>query len=123
MDLKKKFNCTTLGFFVSNSNSELRHKYDLVLRQLRKSPKHHKYAVNSYKNLGKNGIIDFIGNVNGFDKFYIIKAAKDLKDDNTELVIKNNTSKDSIKTAFSKYTKSKKVNKLFASMISDMIAI
>lgn len=123
MDLKKKFNCTTLGFFVSNSNSELRHKYDLVLRELRKSPKHHKYAVNSYKNLGKNGIIDFIGNVNGFDKFYIIKAAKNLKDDNTELVIKNNTSKDSIKTAFSKYTKSKKVNKLFASMISDMIAI
>ena len=122
-DLRKRFGITAVGMFVLSHQRNAKIKMYDISNQLKTKPKHLAYANKSFSNLSRNLISDFTGEIDGYERYFMVKVPNDSKLEDNELVIKDASKKSSIRSAFSKYAKNKKVNKLFATMVNDMIAL
>ena len=119
-DLQKRYNLTTIGFFVSNDNYDFRGKvaevnnteyYDSRQQYDEANKMYRKEKVASYKN------------TIGYTEFYIVKGQQlKTQKDNHLGKLNEESSKGQIGAAFKKEAKSKKANKVLLTKFGIAVA-
>ena len=111
-NIQKRYDCQTIGFFVSNDSHDWRRKlYECNIYDTKsKNKEYRKHKCVTLKNRA------------GYDEFYMVKGgtALDAKDDEFEIDSDASTAK--IRTAFKKYSSSKKNNKTLLTNFGKAVA-
>ena len=118
-NIQKRYNVNTLGFFVSENAYDWRSK-------LGEASKHETWEVDlrEYnKEYRKNKCISFKDAL-GYDEFYLVKGGSKFSADTSEedFDIKEEASNAQIRTAFKKFSKNKKLNKVLMTNFGKAVA-
>ena len=111
-NISKRYACTTIGFFISDRAWDFKNKlneaqiYD---------------QSNANKEYRKNKCVS-LKNAVGYDEFYLVKGGKKLDATEDEFEVDDNASTARIRTAFKKFSSSKKNNKVLLTNFGKAVA-
>ena len=111
-NISKRYNCQTIGFFVSDSSHDWRGKlWECGI---------HNHA-NLNKEYRKHKCVT-LKNTVGFDEFYLVKGGNALDASDDAFDVESDASKARIRTAFKKFSASKKNNKTLLTNFGKAVA-
>ena len=113
--LKTKAN--VIGFYIASSNSE----FNRVVARSYSGFCPNK-IFNEYKTSYRKNKFAVMNNVYGHDQLFVLKSGKSLDTDTDDFDVEDDASKGRIATAFKKYSKSKKGNRVLATEFAKMVA-
>ena len=120
-NIQKRYNVNTLGFFVSENPYDWRSK----LQEAETNSGDWKYVdLGAYnKEYRKNKCVSFKNTI-GYDEFYLVKGGKSFSADTSEedFDVKEEASNAQIRTAFKKFSKNKKLNKVLMTNFGKAVA-
>jgi hypothetical protein len=112
----------TIGFFVSDSHYDWRSKLGEAERDVTES--YHYVDMAQYnKEYRKNKCVRFKDTI-GYNEFYLVKGGKGFEADTSEedFDVKEEASNAQIRTAFKKFSKNKKLNKVLMTSFGKAVA-
>mgnify|MGYP006277237191 CR=1 FL=1 len=116
--LKQSTGCAVLGFFISQYRNQA------VAKAIEEAPmgQYHSYKEKYTTQLNKNRCL-VEDNVFGYDRYFgLCTKYMDIVEDEFGEMVEDGASKNKIKTAFAKMTKSKRVNRILLNAFVDAIA-
>lgn len=129
-NIKKRYNANIMGFFVAESNHELKNKiYDVWYEQNDDNEGWYgnefaEFRKSKVKENTKNKCIEF-NNALGYDSFFVVKGSNfKIDDDDLDTFITEDDATDSqIKNAFKKMARNKKTNKNLMTKFGKAVAV
>jgi hypothetical protein len=118
-NMKKKYGINTIGFFMADTNSDWRQRLWIMADELYKYIEDYKSQAN--KEYRTNKCVHE-QNVLGYNEYYLVKGGKNLETQEDEFAVAEDASNASIRTAFKKFTKSKKQNKVLLTKFGKAVA-
>jgi len=123
-NIQKRFDTKTLGFFMADNARDFRGSIWRADRDKKKISNQYyedrDLILNANKEYSKNKCVT-MDKVLGYDHYYILKGGKNLDTDPGEFVVED-TSRNKLSTAFKKYSKNKKVNKVLLTTFGRHVA-
>ena len=121
-NLKKRYDVTTLGFFIAQD----RHDWSTKIAQIEGQQwidRHSSMYQDFQKQYRKNKVA-VANNALGYDKFFMLKPGKDLSTENGEFseAVTEDMSTAQIRNSFKKFSKNKKNNKVLMKQIGGVVA-
>ena len=120
-NIKKKFGATTLGFFMTNHSSDWNRRLYIMAKAGGRSDMLHTYKSECNKEFRLNKCVTK-KNILGYSEYYMVKAGKSLSTSVDDFDTDDSATRSQITTAFKKYSKSKKNNKVLMTNFSKAIA-
>jgi hypothetical protein len=117
--MTKKYNTNNIGFFMANDNSDWRHRLWLLAEEKNKPSEQYKLDAN--KEYRKNKCVS-VENALGYSEYYLVKGGSNLDTQEDDFSVKDDASNANIRTAFKKYAKSKKLNKVLMTKFGKAVA-
>lgn len=118
-NMTKKYNTNNIGFFMANDNSDWRHRLWLLAEEKNKPSEQYKLDAN--KEYRKNKCVS-VENALGYSEYYLVKGGSNLDTQEDDFSVKDDASNANIRTAFKKYAKSKKLNKVLMTKFGKAVA-
>ena len=118
-NMKKKYGINTIGFFMADTNSDWRQRLWIMSDELCKYIEDYKSQAN--KEYRTNKCVHE-QNVLGYNEYYLVKGGKNLETQEDEFAVAEDASNASIRTAFKKFAKSKKQNKVLLTKFGKAVA-
>ena len=118
-NMKKKYGTNNIGFFMANDNSDWRQRLWILSDELNKYSDEYKAEAN--KEYRKNKCVS-VNNVLGYKEYYLVKGGKNLDTQEDEFSVSDDASNANIRTAFKKFAKSKKLNKVLMTKFGKAVA-
>tara|TARA_R110001606_G_scaffold376589_2_gene535329 strand:+ start:134 stop:718 length:585 start_codon:yes stop_codon:yes gene_type:complete len=118
-NMKKKYGINTIGFFMADTNSDWRQRLWIMADELYKYIEDYKSQAN--KEYRTNKCVHE-QNVLGYNEYYLVKGGKNLETQEDEFAVAEDASNASIRTAFKKFAKSKKQNKVLLTKFGKAVA-
>jgi len=118
--ISKKYNTNNIGFFMADSASDWRFRLNNINWSLdNKFEDDFRKEVNAeYR---KNKCVEF-NNIYGYDTYYMVKGGSVLSTDEDDFEVTTDASDSQIRTAFKKFAKSKKTNKVIMTKFGAAVA-
>ena len=121
-NLKKRYDVTTLGFFIAQD----RHDWSTKIAQIEGQQwidRHSSMYQDFQKQYRKNKVA-VANNALGYDKFFMLKPGKDLSTENGEFseAVTEDMSTAQIRNSFKKFSKNKKNNKVLMKQLGGVVA-
>ena len=113
-NISKRYNCQTLGFFVSDSSHDW-------TRKLFQSGFHYNDRPRVNKEYRKHKCVT-VQNAVGYDEFYMVKGGSALSTQEDSFEVDSDASKAKLRTAFKKFATSKKNNKTLLTNFGKKVA-
>lgn len=118
-NMKKRYNTNNLGFFMAETNNEWRHRQyimaDLTMSGFEEIKKEFSAQYRKNKCVTFNDVL-------GYSEYYLVKGGKNLDTTEDEFSTDEGASQASIRNAFKKYAKSKKLNKVLMTKFGKAVA-
>ncbi len=111
-NIRKRYGCNTLGFFISTDAYEFRNKLRMM-DEYDTAPANKEYR--------KNKCVRRVNSL-GYDEFYLVKGGKQLKTNIEDFDVKEEASTAQVRNAFKKFSKSKKKNKVLLTNFGKAVA-
>lgn len=118
-NLSKKYNTNNIGFFMADDNQHWRQRLWILADSLNKPSEEYKQEAN--KEYRKNKCVT-VDNVLGYHEYYLVKGGKHLATQEDDFSVKEDASNANIRTAFKKFAKSKKQNKVLMTKFGKAVA-
>ena len=118
-NMSKKYGTNNIGFFMSDDSSSWRQRLWVLAEESNKWFDTFKAAANKEYRLNKCVALD---NVLGYNEYYLVKGGKNLETQEDEFQVKEDASNANIRTAFKKFAKSKKQNKVLMTKFGKAVA-
>ena len=118
-NLSKKYNTNNIGFFMADDNQHWRQRLWILANSLNKHSEDYKRDANKEYRQNKCVTVD---NVLGYNEYYLVKGGKNLETQEDEFSVKEDASNANIRTAFKKFAKSKKQNKVLMTKFGKAVA-
>jgi hypothetical protein len=118
-NLSKKYNTNNIGFFMADDNQHWRQRLWILANSLNKHSEEYKRDANKEYRQNKCVTVD---NVLGYNEYYLVKGGKNLETQEDEFSVKDDASNANIRTAFKKFAKSKKQNKVLMTKFGKAVA-
>ena len=119
LNMAKRYNTNNLGFFMAESSSDWRNRlYIMADALLQNSDDTRKDANQQYR---QNKCATY-NDVLGYNEYYLVKGGKNLETQEDEFSTEEDASNTSIRNAFKKYAKSKKLNKVLMTKFGKAVA-
>jgi hypothetical protein len=117
-NLRKKFGCTTIGFFLADSGHNFKYKIEDCDGDFDWEQGMKKYN----REYAKNKCVTFKDKL-GYNELFIVKSMKGaLATDATDFEVNDDATKSQITNAFKKFSKSKKLNKTLLTNFGKAVA-
>ncbi len=120
----QKQGINTLGFFISNSNWEWKSKISDIYYENSTDDDYYGYddmRKKFQKEYAKNKCVT-VKDYAGYNEYYVVKSGQALDTDNGELVVNEDASKGQITSAFKKFSRNKKSNKVLLTNFGAAVA-
>ena len=119
-NIGKRYNTNNIGFFMADSSSEWRHRLNDVMwsKGTRDLESAKKQISAEYR---KNKCVEF-SNVYGYSTYYMVKGGSTLDTSVEDFDVNQDASDTQIRTAFKKFAKSKKTNKVIMTKFGSAVA-
>ncbi len=117
--MKKKYNTNNIGFFMADNAGEWKHRVWNVAEELHEDP--YEYRTTAGKEYRKNKCLT-ANNVFGYHEYYLVKGGSNLDTQEDEFEVAEDASQASIRNAFKKFAKSKKLNKVLMTKFGKAVA-
>jgi hypothetical protein len=118
-NISKKYNTNNIGFFMADDNQHWRQRLWILANSLNKHSEEYKRDANKEYRQNKCVTVD---NVLGYNEYYLVKGGKNLETQEDEFSVKDDASNANIRTAFKKFAKSKKQNKVLMTKFGKAVA-
>jgi len=118
-NLSKKYNTNNIGFFMADDNHHWRQRLWILANSLNKHSEEYKKDANKEYRQNKCVTVD---NVLGYNEYYLVKGGKNLETQEDDFSVKDDASNANIRTAFKKFAKSKKQNKVLMTKFGKAVA-
>lgn len=118
-NLSKKYNTNNIGFFMADDNHHWRQRLWILANSLNKHSEEYKKDANKEYRQNKCVTVD---NVLGYNEYYLVKGGKNLDTQEDDFSVKDDASNANIRTAFKKFAKSKKQNKVLMTKFGKAVA-
>ena len=118
-NISKRYDTNTIGFFMADENRDWNHKISSISYKTNQSWDELKRSVRKEYNKNKCVIMK---NTLGYNSFYLIKGGNALKTEDDEFNVTSNQTKNQMATAFKKFSKSKKQNKVLMTSFGREVA-
>jgi len=118
-NLSKKYNTNNIGFFMADDNHHWRQRLWILANSLNKHSEEYKKDANREYRQNKCVTVD---NVLGYNEYYLVKGGKNLETQEDDFSVKDDASNANIRTAFKKFAKSKKQNKVLMTKFGKAVA-
>ena len=118
-NMKKKYNTNNIGFFMADNAGEWKHRVWNVAEELHEDP--YEYRTTAGKEYRKNKCLT-ANNVFGYHEYYLVKGGSNLDTQEDEFEVAEDASQASIRNAFKKFAKSKKLNKVLMTKFGKAVA-
>ena len=118
-NLSKKYNTNNIGFFMADDNHHWRQRLWILASSLNKHSEDYKRDANKEYRQNKCVTVD---NVLGYNEYYLVKGGKNLETQEDDFSVKDDASNANIRTAFKKFAKSKKQNKVLMTKFGKAVA-
>ena len=118
-NLSKKYNTNNIGFFMADDNHHWRQRLWILANSLNKHSEEYKKDANKEYRQNKCVTVD---NVLGYNEYYLVKGGKNLETQEDDFSVKEDASNANIRTAFKKFAKSKKQNKVLMTKFGKAVA-
>ncbi len=120
----QKQGINTLGFFISNGNWEWRQKINDIYCENHQDDDYYGYddlRKKFQKEYTKNKCVT-VKDYAGYNEYYVVKSGQNLDTDNGELVVNEDASKGQLTSAFKKFSRNKKSNKVLLTNFGAAVA-
>ena len=114
-DLKKVHNLSTINYFIPNNQREFRSQLFMLGVSDEEEQKTRRREFNKQK-------FTSFDNVFGYDRYFILRAGKDLDTANDDFEVSENANKGEITREFKKFAGSKKGNRVLVTRFAEVIA-
>ena len=111
-NIRKRYGCNILGFFISTDAYEFRNKLRMM-DEYDTAPANKEYR--------KNKCVRRVNSL-GYDEFYLVKGGKQLKTNIEDFDVDEEASTAQVRNAFKKFSKSKKKNKVLLTNFGKAVA-
>jgi hypothetical protein len=118
-NMTKKHGTTNIGFFMADDNSDWRQRLWILANEKNVGSEGYKIAANKEYRLNKCVTEE---NVLGYKEYYLVKGGKNLETNEDEFSVNEDASNANIRTAFKKFAKSKKQNKVLMTKFGKAVA-
>ena len=118
-NMQKKYGVNTIGFFMADSSSDWRQRLWIIADELNVYSE--KYKTNANKEYRSNKCVHE-QNVLGYKEYYLVKGGSNLSASDDDFEVKEDASNANIRTAFKKFAKSKKQNKVLLTKFGKAVA-
>ena len=118
-NMTKKYGINTIGFFMADTNSDWRQRLWIMADELNKFSEEYKSGANKEYRINK---CVHEQNVLGYNEYYLVKGGKNLETQEDEFAVADDASNANIRTAFKKFSKSKKQNKVLLTKFGKAVA-
>lgn len=118
-NMAKKYHTNNIGFFMANDNSDWRQRLWILANSMNKPSEEFKQEAN--KEYRKNKCVT-MAKVLGYNEYYLVKGGKNLDTQEDDFSVRDDASKANIRTAFKKFAKSKKQNKVLMTKFGKAVA-
>ena len=120
-NLAKRYNTNNIGFFMTAGGHEWRYRIQDALWEKHEVIDTHEEMKAINKEYRKNKCVEF-ADILGYSKYYFVKGGKNLDTAADEFNVDEDMSKGQITTAFKKFSKSKKNNKVLMRKFAQEVA-
>ena len=118
-NMQKKYGVNTIGFFMADSSSDWRQRLWIMADELNVYSE--EYKNNANKEYRSNKCVHE-QNVLGYKEYYLVKGGSNLSASEDDFEVKEDASNANIRTAFKKFAKSKKQNKVLLTKFGKAVA-
>lgn len=118
-NMAKKYHTNNIGFFMANDNSDWRQRLWILANSMNKPSEEFKQEAN--KEYRKNKCVT-MAKVLGYNEYYLVKGGKNLDTQEDDFSVRDDASNANIRTAFKKFAKSKKQNKVLMTKFGKAVA-
>lgn len=115
-NIRSRYNTNCIGFFMADDNRAFNFKIDEINGDYRSEARHE--ASKEYR---KNKCV-VKKDVLGYTEFYLVKGGNNLSAEEDEFGVSSDQTKNQMATAFKKYSKSKKQNKVLMTTFGRIVA-
>lgn len=124
-NLKKKYGTNNIGFFMADAARDWKGRLRVISNSLNGRGEsydtHAAYISQANKEYNKNKCVH-AQNVLGYNEYYLVKGGYNLKTEDDEFSVNKDASNANIRSAFKKYAKSKKQNKVLLTKFATAVA-
>ena len=118
-NMVKKYSVNTIGFFMTDNNSSWRQRLWIMADELYQYSEEYKTKANKEY---RNNKCVHEQNVLGYNEYYLVKGGRNLAAQEDEFAVAEDASNANIRTAFKKFAKSKKQNKVLLTKFGKAVA-
>ncbi len=118
-NMAKKYGTNNIGFFIADTNQHWRQRLWILADAKKKYLDSFQKAANKEYRQNKCVSVD---NVLGYKEYYLVKGGKSLETQEDEFEVKEDATKANIRSAFKKFAKSKKQNKVLMTKFGKAVA-
>lgn len=118
-NMTKKYGVNTIGFFMADTSGDWRQRLWILAEELNNYSEEYKSKANKEYRINK---CVHEQNVLGYNEYYLVKGGKNLETQEDEFAVAEDASNASIRTAFKKFAKSKKQNKVLLTKFGKAVA-
>ena len=118
-NIRKRYGVNTVGFFMADDNYHWNNKLGTICHEM--GYDWYDYKPETTKEYRKNKCVEVKG-FSGYDTFYLVKGNKNLDTSADDFDPNEDATKGQIGTAFKKYSKSKKLNKVLMTKFGAAVA-
>jgi hypothetical protein len=118
-NMTKKYGTNNIGFFIADTNQHWRQRLWILADVKNKRLDSFQKAANKEYRQNKCVSID---NALGYKEYYLVKGGKSLETQEDEFEVKKDATKANIRSAFKKFAKSKKQNKVLMTKFGKAVA-
>lgn len=118
-NLSKNYGVNNIGFFMADSNQDWRQRLWIMAEEKKVYSEEYKSLANKEYRLNK---CFHEQNVLGYNEYYLVKGGKNLGAESDEFAVSDDASTANIRTAFKKFAKSKKQNKVLMTKFGKAVA-
>lgn len=118
-NIRKRYGVNTVGFFMADDNYHWNNKLGTICHEM--GYDWYDYKPETAKEYRKNKCVEVKG-FGGYDTFYLVKGNKNLDTTADDFDPNEDATKGQIGTAFKKYSKSKKLNKVLMTKFGAAVA-
>lgn len=118
-NIKTKYDTNNIGFFMANNNRDWKSRLLNIASE--KNLRSGECIKNFNKEYNKNKCVHS-QNILGYDNYYLVKGGNKLKTEDDGFEVQSDASNTNIRTAFKKFAKSKKQNKVLMTKFAQAVA-
>lgn len=122
-NIKTRYDTSNIAFFMADSSGDWKYRLnDIQYRQTRKDYRNYdEFHKNCRKEYNRNKCVGF-SNIYGYDEYYMVKGGRALSAQDEDFEVDTDASKGQIGTAFKKFARAKKTNKVLMTKFGAAVA-